>query len=318
MIINYVAETFGIRQIKQSLGFIAMGHSVYVYTKVFADKSFLPYFGNHVSTWGTKTHLEMQLKSQLKGDVYLVRFDLALHLPHAVADMVPDYPVWIDINDWYPQYTDDNVRGLAVADKVLMPCEGFRELIEPHTSADLHVVENRCPQAFYDTAAKLQPSGPMLPESIGYAGGVDSEVKHRDYQLLREACKGANINLYLLAPNVSEKDYKDYLLGGAVVLPGLEYFEMLRFLKRCTYIWAGSNQMVLKKVVRNALFDGLLTGRPVITCNLPDQSGRADVELAGLDEVKLLTRDYSLTCAERPILEDQLALVVADGVIVIG
>lgn len=303
MRIGYVADTFGTRQLKQSLALIAMGHEVFVYPKVWHDPSFRAFFANRVSYWNDTKQLETMLSMQGAKDAYIVRFDLATWLPRFVVSRTAGVGrVIVDINDDYPHYTEADWGQLRCAQGVLIPCAGFRDL--SGYGVAVHVVENRTPFGYQKIADARPQSGPCIENSIGYAGGADLNSDYRDYRALASHCRDAGVSLFIYSDMPSEAEQEYSHLGAWVIRPR-SYFDMIASLKRHTYIWAGSHGPVMDRVVRNALFDGLLTGRPVITYNLPNQAGRAHVDLEDFESLQCLT-PMEVIAPERAYLEEQL------------
>ncbi len=310
MIIAYIADTFGPRQARQCLALAELGHTPHIYTRQFTCPDLKPMFGRQVTFYKGYSDLKLALLTD-PCTLAWIRYDLQPRLPYQVAEARPKLPQVIDMNDLLP---GDDYRGLAQAKVVTVPCMGFKDIVEIHASGEVVLLENRVPKLFWKAARQRQQclaAPPAIPMSIGYGGGIGCE-DFRDYRRLIEECHAGGWSLFIYPGSILPEIFMEYEDLGAVVGGPRGYFELLTSLSRHTYIWAGSNDLVLPKVVRTCLFDGLLTGRPVITCNLPDQVplDLAHVEIDGLPSIKNL--DTTPTWVEdwgTPVLEDQVAEV---------
>jgi len=262
MRINYVADVFGIRQVKQCLALGAMGYEVRVAFNTWHDMSFLPAFKRQAGYYMYPGQIQSLLDDD--ADLTIVRFDLAEQTARTVLGLKPTRLVF-DVNDWYPHYTDEHAGLLRQASQVMVPSNRFAPGIDIGSRV---VVHNACPEGMYKL--RLISSGPRMAGTVGYAGGAGISPEYRDYRKLTAQLKEQGWTLFLYAdmPLPVQREYE--MAGGFVVTPR-HYLDMIRALKRHDLLWVGGHGGVMQGVVRNAMFDASLTGRPAISFGLPDQ-----------------------------------------------
>lgn len=279
MNILFLSYSGCIRVIKEGMALISRGHNVSFMQHRITNADLTPMLP-YCTFYAGREHLGAKLKTMNGLDLIHVHNEPSW-LGYVAKEARPDLPVVFDIHDLNMvrngERDEDEVKSLYACDGLVFPSPGYRDfclgdvahILDP--AYDPFFLEEKPHRVIYSMCNKMWMTNlPQYPRVNGivYQGGLGVKEnggwEYRDYRDLAVELFRDHIPFHVYGSDMGFVN--EYVTSGALVMPTLPYFDLLKNLTRYDWGFCGclKPHPQLARAMPNKLFEYIAAGIPVL------------------------------------------------------